>query len=421
MSADHRAILRGVVAIGFFSIVGKLAIGAKEVMVAWRFGVSVDIDAYLFVFNLVNWPIGIWFSVLGVIVIPLEAKLHREAPDQLLHFRSELLAVTLLLGFALVGIEIVLLPWVVTNRSVGLPPSTVALALDLIPGVAWFALPGLLVALFSTWIMSSGRYANTLLESVPALAIMAAVAIVQGVNALVWGLLVGAIVQLAFLSRAIPIQKPKFSAHSTAWRPFFRGFGLVIVGQATMAVTTLVDQFFAAHLGEGAISALGYSGRILALINGIILVVASRATLPVFSRARAAGSDDLDRLATRWVATLGLLGVVVMAIGWIFAPAGVHLLYERGTFTASDTVEVMQLFRTGVLQLPFLFASLVLVSLHSSRGNYGYLVASGVLGLSVKVAAVWLLIETLGIYALPLSTAAMYAANALLLLLLRTR
>ena len=36
---EHRSIFLGLISVGLFSIVGKLAMGLKEVAVAWRFGV----------------------------------------------------------------------------------------------------------------------------------------------------------------------------------------------------------------------------------------------------------------------------------------------------------------------------------------------------------------------------------------------
>ena len=80
-----------------------------------------------------------------------------------------------------------------------------------------------------------------------------------------------------------------------------------------------------------------------------------------------------------------------------------------------DTAVVARLLRLGVLQLPLYVASLVLVSLHSSLGHYKLLLASGVLGLAVKLPASWLLLPAFGAGGLMLSTAAVYAANSLLL------
>ena len=186
-------------------------------------------------------------------------------------------------------------------------------------------------------------------------------------------------------------------------------------------VTALVEQFFAARLSEGAISQLGYSNRILALVLGVLATAATRATLPVFAKLRAAGSQDLRPFALQWAMWFGLGAIAIGALGWLLAPWGVKLLFERGTFTSTDTANVAMLLRYGLVQLPFYVASLVLVSLQASEGRYGLLLVSGILGLAVKTGASFALLSLMGIGGLVLSSAAVYAVNVALLASARTR
>lgn len=418
---EHRTILFGLVSVGLFSMLGRLAMGLKEIAVAWRFGVSAQVDAYLFVFNLISWPVAVWFSTLTVIVIPLEARLRQDSPERLTVFRAELLGITVLLGAALVLIARLGLAWIVRLPGVGLPLGTMSLALSIIPRLSWLALPGMLIGLMSTWMMSDGRYANTLLEGIPAVCILAAVCLFSSIQAMVWATLAGTIVQLAALNQSRRHAGASFRLSSSAWIPFWNGFGVMVLGQALMAVTTLVDQFFAVGLGEGAISSLGYAGRVLSLANGIVATAVARATLPVFSRLSAGGAIDTRRLARRWAAIMGLVGLLAVLLGWFLAPDVVRILFQRGTFTSADTQYVSMLLRYGLFQLPFYFASLVYVSLHSSRGDYSVFVASSVLGLTVKSVLVVCLIDKLGARALMISTAVMYAGNMVWLLLASSR
>jgi putative peptidoglycan lipid II flippase len=414
---EHRTILLGLVSVGLFSVLGRLAMGLKEIAVAWRFGVSAQVDAYLFVFNLISWPVAVWFSTLTVIVIPLEARLRQDAPQRLRVFRAELLGITALLGVSLALIARFGLAWIVKQPAVGLPLGTMSLALNIIPRLSWLVLPGMLIGLMSTWMMSDGRYANTLLEGIPAVCILVAVCLFSSIQAMVWATLAGTILQLAVLNQSRQHAGASFRLSSSAWIPFWNGFGVMILGQALMAVTTLVDQFFAVGLGEGAISSLGYAGRVLALANGIMATAVARATLPVFSRSSAGGAIDTRHLAKRWAGIMGLVGLLAVLLGWFLAPDVVRILFQRGTFTSADTQYVSTLLRYGLFQLPFYFASLVYVSLHSSRGDYSVFVVSSVIGLTVKSVMVVCLIDRLGARALMISTAVMYAGNMVWLLL----
>src|SRR4249920_2037850 len=97
----HHGIVRGMLAVTVFALLGKVAGAVKEMAVAWRFGVGAPVDAYLLVQNLVNWPVAIWFSVLTVVLIPLANRVAMETPDELPRFRRELLAATLTGGVLL--------------------------------------------------------------------------------------------------------------------------------------------------------------------------------------------------------------------------------------------------------------------------------------------------------------------------------
>jgi peptidoglycan biosynthesis protein MviN/MurJ (putative lipid II flippase) len=405
--------------VGLFAVLGKLAGAAKEMAVAWRYGISAEVDAYLFVSNLISWPVSIWSSVLAVVLIPMEARIRAASPDALPRFRGEVLGSTMVIGGGLVVLALFTLPPLLASKWVGLPARTADLGTRMVPVLAWLALAGLLVGLYSTWTMSAGRHANTLLEGVPALAILCGVLFTAGIEPLIWGTLAGTLVQLACLAAPIGAhgeqQRPRFSHSSPDWSPFWQGFGIMMLGQGILSVTIIIDQLFAARLGEGAISALGYAGRFLALLNGMVATAVTRATLPVFARAQALGSTDVRRLARRWAGGLFVVGVIVVAIGWLLAPWGVRVLFERGTFTASDTTTVARLLRFGLLQLPFYFAGLVFVSLHSSYGRYTVLFMVGVVGLTAKVIAIYALLPTFGVGALMLSSVVVYAANAALL------
>jgi putative peptidoglycan lipid II flippase len=208
---------------------------------------------------------------------------------------------------------------------------------------------------------------------------------------------------------------PAFGFSAPPWQAFIGGFTTVLAAQAILSVTILVDQFFAARLGEGAISSLGYAGRLLGLVNGVMAIAVTRATLPVFSRAMPADPPRIRKVAFHWAAVLALVGAIAALVGWVSAPSIVRVFFEHGTFGAADTEAVATLFRFGLLQLPFYFASLVLVSLHSSRGGYGVLVLGGVLGLTVKVTAIWLLVGVFGLKAIMMAAAFMYLGNLLLL------
>jgi putative peptidoglycan lipid II flippase len=415
----HYAIFKGMASVALFVFVGKLMSAAKEMAVAYRYGLGAEVDAYQFVFNLISWPIGIWCSVLTAVLVPLAGRIRQFDGAELPRFRSELLGLALLLSLVLA-----LLAWLGIGVMLhfgwsGLPADTVSLAADALPGLVLLLPLGLLVSLQSAWMLSAGRHVNTLLDSVPTLFIAAAVLVFAGgsLAPLVWGTVVGGIFHLSVLLvpmvRRKEIERPSFSHSSPQWHWFWQGFGIMLAGQALMSLTVIVDQFFAVGMGTGAIATLGYANRILSLILGLAAIAVSRATLPVFSDVRPDGAAHMHALASYWMRMMFVLGMGAVVVGYWLAPWAVKLLFERGAFTAADTGVVAGVLRYGLPQLPFYCASSVLVSYALSLHRYRLIFWSGVIGIVVKSLSNTLLAPHFGIEGLAMGAVFMAVFIAL--------
>ena len=189
----------------------------------------------------------------------------------------------------------------------------------------------------------------------------------------------------------------------------------MLAGQALMSFVGIIDQFFAAHLGTGAIATLSYANRILALLLGLGATAVGRATLPIFSKTEAQGGAQGHRLASHWVRLLFLLGVIALIVGWGLAPWAVRLLFERGAFTAEDTLAVSEVLRVGLLQLPFYFAALVLVSVLASQRQHKLIAIVASVNLIAKLGANWAFVPLLGVSGIIAGTAFMYMVGFALL------
>lgn len=418
---DHHTIAQGMAWGALFVLLASLARAAKEMAIAYRYGVGAEVDAYLFVFNLISWPVGVWFSVLSVVLVPLAARIQQGPSGEFPLFRAELLGFTLLLGLALAFLGWLGLPMLLRSSWTGLPATTVAVATSMVPILTLLLPLGVVISLFSAWMMAAGRHVNTLLESVPALVLLLAVLAFPsgGAEPLVWGTLAGFAFHMATLAvplgRRGEIEAPRFSRRSTQWPAFWQGFGIMLAGQALMSFTGIIDQFFAASLGTGAVATLSYANRILMLILGLGATAVSRATLPVFSQAQTERGRQLRQIATHWVRILFVLGVGAMIVGWWLAPWGVKLLFERGAFTAQDTEVVTEVFRYGLAQVPFYFAGLVLVSLLVSQNKYHVVTVIGALNLVIKIAFNVLIVPYFGVSGLMISTSLMLITSCLFL------
>jgi putative peptidoglycan lipid II flippase len=424
--SHHRRIASGFLWVSSFVLIGKLAGAAKEMAIAWRFGVSEMVDAYVFVFQLITWPVSVWFSVLTMVLVPLVARTRNDNPAALPRFRGELLGLAILIGIILGALVFLGFPAMLRAGWTGLSGDALEKALDLAASLSLLAPLGVVISLFSAWTLACGKHRNTLFEGVPALVLLGVLLLPPGwvPEPLLWGTVAGFALHLTALATPLrrhgELQAPRFSFRSQAWAGFWGGISIMAAGQALISFTGIIDQFFAASLGPGSVSMLSYANRILALILGLGALALGRATLPVFSEAHAKGDADLSALAMPWVKWMFVLGLIVLVAGWALSPFVVKLLFERGAFTAEDTNAVASILRYALFRVPFYFAGIVMVSALSSQKRYSAIASIASFNLFSKTLMNFLLAGLLGLAGIVLATAIMQMISmALFFMVLR--
>ncbi len=406
--------------VAFFLLLGKFVGAFKEMAVAYRYGISEVVDAYQFTLTMAGWLPVTAIGVLSVVLIPVLVKLKRRSSEERQLFVRELLGITLVAGAALAVVLYFVWPWVLGWVGTDLTTNTRAMSQELMLAFAPVAFLTLVAGVSSARLRAHERHINTLLDSIPALVILGWVllaATAADVGPLLWGTLVGYVIQSTWLlwlaSRADNVSMiPRIGFQSPCWPQLVAAAGIMLVGQVAMSVVGPLDQYAAAQLGQNANATLGYANRILALILGLGAVSVGRAALPVLSDIHSRGdSAHARRTALKWSVLMVGLGFAAAAIGWLLAPWGVALLFERGAFTGQDTMRVAGVFRWGLMQMPFYFGVLVLVQLLASQNRYRIMALIAVANFALKAVLNPVLGSALGLQGVMLATAGMYALS----------
>lgn len=403
----------------------KLVAAAKEMAVAWRYGISAEIDAYLLAFTIVSWVPVMIASVGTVVFVPRLVGLVGR-PAERSQFVSELNGAFVVLGsvaallpFALGSMVVGL---VAGNLSAGTQRQTMALMLQMAPVALLMVCSGYL----AIRLQAREKQGYNFLEAMPALGIFSFVLFApEGLDAgpLVWGTLVGAVLQLTWGLRMVrgadsPFGNFAFRHRSPHWQTAYAAVGVMALGQLVLGFSTPIDQFYAARVGEGAIATFGYANRVVSLATGLGAVAIARALLPVLSEAAAKGEWQLGyRHATRWSLFMLVAGALAVSVGWLLAPWAVEVLFERGAFGAENTRQVAHALRIGLFQLPFFFSGIVLVQWIVARRSYRFLLITAIVAVVSKVVLNEMMLERLGLDAVMYATAGMYAISWLLQLL----
>ncbi len=406
--------------VAFFLLLGKAAGAFKEMAVAYRYGVSNAVDAYQFTMTMANWlPITI-VGALSVVLIPVLVRTRSEDRGSRARFLGELQGWVIGIGTVLAVFIYVAWPWVLDFAGQGLAPEARQMSAQLTLAFAPAALLTLMTGISAARLRAHERHINTLLDSVPAVVILVWVllaATVDDVGPLLWGTLVGYLIQSIWLlwlaARADGMWgRPRLGFTSHQWPDLVKAAGVMLIGQVAMSFVGPIDQYTAANLGANANSTLGYASRLLSLLLGIGAASVGRAALPVLADIQSRGDAGRARTtALKWSVLMLLGGGVVTVLGWWLAPWGVALLFERGAFTAQNTETVAHVLRWGLLQMPFYFGVLILVQLLASQNRYRIMAAIAVANFILKAVMNLVLAPVMGPAGIMLATSMMYALS----------
>jgi len=419
---DHQRIFRGAFRVAVFLVLGKAAGAIKEMAVAYRYGISDAVDAYQFTMTMANWlPVTI-VGVLGVVLIPVLVRLRRAGGHERDLFVRELQGAVLAGGVALAALTALAWPWVLQWLGSGLSGPVAAMSKQLLIAFVPVTVLLLMAGISGARLRSHERHVNTLLDSVPAVAtlawVMLAAVSADDVGPLLWGTLVGYLIQAVWLAWLAARADggfwgaPLLSMRSPHWPELMSAAGIMLVGQVAMSFVGPLDQYTAANLGDNANATLGYASRLLSLLLGIGAVSVGRAALPVLADVQSRGDAARARsMALKWSVLMVGAGAAAVLVAWVLAPWGVALLFERGAFTAENTQAVAQVLRWGLLQLPFYFGVLILVQLLASQNRYRVMALIAVANFLLKVVLNAMLAPRMGTAGIMLATSLMYALS----------
>lgn len=115
------------------------------------------------------------------------------------------------------------------------------------------------------------------------------------------------------------------------------------IGLSATQINIFVNTNFASTCGDGAVSWLYYAFRLVQLPIGVFGVALSIAMLPVL--AKQAAEKDIAKMKKTMISSLTLVFVLTLpATAWLMLLAEpiIRLIFERGAFTAFDTMATAQ-------------------------------------------------------------------------------
>lgn len=325
----------------FFALISKGLGFIREVLIAGKFGISSDVDAYLVALSvpsLIGATIGSAFSVS---IVPLYHKLlntrsKAEAGD----FIKTIFSFTIVVSIILMAIIYFMPDTIIKLIAPSLPETTIQTAGELL---RWLFL---LLMGYSLFNILSSVYNALHHFKIPAITdmfsnlfIIGALVFLSsmfGIYALVTGMTVSSYFVLSvflihlFYHRIIGFN---FNFRSKAFKEFLLFVAPVLVFMFFMQVSSIIENFFASSLKEGSIASLGYAKRLYDIIPTLLIANIARAVFPTFSTLYS--EQKIDALRDLIIKLNKQFIIYFLPISFaliFFRKEIIHIVFMRGAF-----------------------------------------------------------------------------------------
>ena len=426
----NRQILGATLVVGLATGLVKFASVGKELFVAWRFGTGDELDAFLIALVVPSFLINLIAGSFKVVLIPSFIKIREQqgsiAAEQLF---SNAIAWALGLLTLMVILMVSTTSWYLPLLASGFTTEKLNLTTKLLWAIAPFVLFSGIIRIWGAVLNAGERFALAALSpfAIPLMTVILLLLVPNwGIFALAFGLVAGSLIEMIILGIGLRIQKigilPRWGQFDANLRELARQYVPVTAGAFLMCSTNLVDQSMAAMLSTGSVSALGYANRVIALPLSLTTLALGTAVIPYFSKTIA--QKDWRKIRHTFRYYLRLIFTITIPATIIFILASkviVQILFERGSFTADDTINVSQIQIFYALQIPFYIAAIFVVRLVNSLGINYILAWGSSINLLVNITANYIFLQLFGLKGIALSTSLVYLISFIFLYILTSK
>ena len=427
----NRRVFAAIVTVGGFTVLAKLAAVAKEIAVAYQFGTSDELDAFLIAFLLPQFAGNVMWGSLNGALIPTYIQVREQegqaAAQRLL---SSLLALSV--GFVVV-LSVVLafaasyiLPLVASGFAAEKLALTHALYYVLLPTLVLSGVATIWGAILNAENRFALAAAVPMATSIVTVFLVGVMAKSWGIYTLAGGMVGGALLEAGLLGWGLTRERialiPKWHGVSPAAKQVLDQYRPALAANFLMGSTGLVSQSMAATLGPGSVSALAYGMKVTDLILGVFGLSVGTAVLPHFSKM-VSGKDwrGIRRTLVTYVRLLLMITVPLTLASIYFSELIVKILFQRGAFTDANTqfvgvVQVMYL-----LQVPAYVLSILLARLISALKAIPLLTWGNVINLCSITVLTAVLMQWFQVVGIALATSAMFCISCGYLLVVSFR
>lgn len=399
--------LRAAFSVAAGSAIAGAVIVLHDIYVAYRFSTTKSSDAYLLAISFPSLAINVFSGgVLLAVLVPRLSSIF--ATGQLgqvnrlvAQTRKMMLSILLLVSACWLLFYPLIIELAVSDTSLEAKRLGTHLLWLVMPALLFSGLAGIGAAILN----SQQRFLlNSLTPAfMPGCALMAGVVWAEaiGVYALAIGYMVGAIIHWIAVGLSVRglgmrnSDSPDIRYKDDGLRG---DYAMMVLATGMLALIHLADIVMAAFQEVGGVSVYTYATRPVLLLSAFATVVIGNVTLSYFSRHvaesnwRALTQDALIWLGITFGGTL-----IVVSFWHVYVDEIVTLIYQRGAFTAEQSLQVSGVQSVYMLQMPVYLMGVLALRVLNSMGAYRVLVVAAAAALLINFVSSWLFMQYWGL------------------------
>lgn len=353
---------RTVIIMIILSFVSRISGFLREVFMAWRFGASIHTDTYIAALTV---PVLVMsFITIGLnnSLIPILARAEKNGKREI--FFNRLLSLLVIIAVVVMGLIIILAKPLNMLIVRGFNPSEIERVVYYSRIMAIVALFQILSYAFMGYLQQNNRFYVAATASIPQNlgTIIGAILSPNStvITIMVLGTIAGYLGQLLWV--LFPVIKMKFpfrfdlDLQDEHFKMLLLMIIPVIVTLSASQINGIINRALASSLAEGSISLLSYAQKVNGLFYQTMVVTLS--TVLFTRQAKLSSENDWKSIfqITKDNLSNVMMLIVPLMLGTMFLSTQImHLIFQRGAFTAEDSIR-------GGMVLLFYSPSLIAMS-----------------------------------------------------------
>lgn len=409
------------VAVIVLSIVVKVLGFSRDLVLAHFYGASYISDAYLIATTL---PITV-FSFVGVAIsstyIPISAEIDGDVKKN--KFTTCVLFSIILLSIVFITLVNLFPSYVVKLLAYGFSPETSDITISMLRVSILNVFFSGVIFLSVSYLNSKSEFIVPLIRSIPFdLCLIGSIVLsyyASSIGVLIFGIVFSIIVEFLFITPFVfksgfRLSKPDKESWKNAGR--MMAIALPAIISSTIGeINGLIDRSIASTTGEGSISTLTYSGRILAAFIAIFVTSLITLYYPRLSKSFLGDKPLYNKVIHKATSEILFLAIPLCFGCVLLGKPLINVLYSHGNIDSYSLIGISDSFRMYSLSFVFWGVRDLYNAVFYSQRRTVFPCVVTVLSLAVNIVLNFLLIRPMGIKGLALATSISIAINFVIL------